>query len=68
MDEQLDKHPDGIMMRLRVSMRKFDILQASVANIEIAQSFEQPNTCYLNRLECLSYTSTSYLHVSLGLL
>ncbi|KAF8077751.1 RNA dependent RNA polymerase-domain-containing protein [Lyophyllum atratum] len=48
-DEQLDKHPDGILMRLRKSMRKFDVSKAETADIEIAQSFEHPNTCYLNR-------------------
>ncbi|KAG5645067.1 hypothetical protein DXG03_007157 [Asterophora parasitica] len=48
-DEQLDKRSDGIHMRLRPSMRKFQVSQAEMADIEIAQSFEHPNTCYLNR-------------------
>ncbi|KAG6916647.1 hypothetical protein DXG01_005933 [Tephrocybe rancida] len=48
-DEQLDKHPDGIRMRLRESMRKFSVFDVELAEIEIAQSFEHPNTCYLNR-------------------
>ena len=48
-DEQLDGNPDGILMRLRPSMKKFENSQAVFADIEIAQSFEHPNTCYLNR-------------------
>ena len=48
-DERLDDHSKGIMMRLRVSMRKFESSQATAADIEIAQAFERPNTCYLNR-------------------
>ncbi|KAG5722151.1 putative RNA-dependent RNA polymerase 1 [Termitomyces sp. T112] len=48
-DEQLDKLSAGIRMRLRKSMRKFSVSQVEWAEIEIAQSFEHPNTCYLNR-------------------
>lgn len=48
-DVHLDGHPDGILMRLRGSMNKFDSKQEDVADIEIAQAFERPNTCYLNR-------------------
>ncbi|KAJ7766875.1 RNA dependent RNA polymerase-domain-containing protein [Mycena metata] len=50
-DEELDKHPDGILMRLRPSMRKFDSdeLKAMSAEIEIAMPFEKANTAYLNR-------------------
>ncbi|KAF8969863.1 RNA dependent RNA polymerase-domain-containing protein [Flammula alnicola] len=50
-DEQLDKRGDGIHMRLRPSMRKFEAKKddIQIAPIEIAQAFEQPNTCYLNR-------------------
>ncbi|KAJ7685522.1 RNA dependent RNA polymerase-domain-containing protein [Mycena polygramma] len=50
-DEELDKHPDGILMRLRPSMKKFesDDMKASNAEIEIAMAFEKPNTAYLNR-------------------
>ncbi|RDB21068.1 putative RNA-dependent RNA polymerase 1 [Hypsizygus marmoreus] len=48
-DEQLDKDPMGIMMRLRKSMRKFENSKAEEADIEIAQAFEHPNTSYLNR-------------------
>ncbi|KAF8226752.1 RdRP-domain-containing protein [Tricholoma matsutake] len=48
-DEQLDGNPNGILMRLRPSMKKFENSQAIFAPIEIAQSFEHPNTCYLNR-------------------
>ncbi|KIM48826.1 hypothetical protein M413DRAFT_437999 [Hebeloma cylindrosporum] len=47
-DEQLDKRADGIQMRLRPSMKKFDV-DAEIAPLEIAQAFEAPNTCYLNR-------------------
>jgi RNA-dependent RNA polymerase len=50
-DEQLDGNPDGILMRLRPSMKKFEISQAVFADIEIAQSFEHPHNCYLNRYE-----------------
>lgn len=52
-DEQLDGNPNGILMRLRPSMKKFENSQAIFAPIEIAQSFEHPNTCYLNRYELL---------------
>ncbi|KAJ6490593.1 RNA dependent RNA polymerase-domain-containing protein [Mycena vitilis] len=50
-DEELDKHPDGVLMRLRSSMKKFesDDMKASNAEIEIAMAFEKPNTAYLNR-------------------
>ncbi|KAG6862083.1 hypothetical protein C0995_007213 [Termitomyces sp. Mi166 len=48
-DEQLDKLPGGIRMRLRGSMKKFSVSEVEWAEIEIAQSFEHPNTCYLNR-------------------
>ena len=47
-DEQLDKRTDGIQMRLRPSMKKFDV-DSEIAPLEIAQAFEAPNTCYLNR-------------------
>ncbi|KAG6854694.1 hypothetical protein C0991_002405 [Blastosporella zonata] len=48
-DLQLDTHPNGIRMRLRKSMRKFSVSNVEFADIEIAQSFEHCNTCYLNR-------------------
>ncbi|KAJ6502132.1 RNA dependent RNA polymerase-domain-containing protein [Mycena sanguinolenta] len=50
-DDELDKHPDGILMRLRPSMKKFesDENQAMNAEIEIAMAFEKPNVAYLNR-------------------
>ncbi|KAG6814591.1 hypothetical protein H0H92_000120 [Tricholoma furcatifolium] len=49
-DEQLDKHPNGIRMRLRGSMKKFSVSSpVDGAMIEIAQSFERPTACYLNR-------------------
>ncbi|KAF8798201.1 RdRP-domain-containing protein [Phlegmacium glaucopus] len=48
-DPLLDKHPKGIQMRLRESMKKFDTMDEDDAPIEIAQAFEHPNPCYLNR-------------------
>ena len=36
-------------MRLRPSMKKFDTHDKDNAPIEIAQAFERPNNCYLNR-------------------
>jgi hypothetical protein len=50
-DEELDKHPDGILMRLRPSMKKFesDDIKKEEAEIEVAMAFEKPNTAYLNR-------------------
>lgn len=48
-DKELDKNPTGIQMRLRPSMRKFENLGLDEAEIEIAQAFEHPNMCYLNR-------------------
>ncbi|KAJ7461474.1 RNA dependent RNA polymerase-domain-containing protein [Mycena latifolia] len=50
-DDELDKHPDGILMRLRPSMKKFDSddVTAMIAEIEIAMAFANPNTAYLNR-------------------
>ncbi|KAJ7112452.1 RNA dependent RNA polymerase-domain-containing protein [Mycena crocata] len=50
-DDQLDNNPDGILMRLRPSMKKFDSddVEAMNAVIEIAMAFKKPNTAYLNR-------------------
>ena len=48
-DQQLDKDPRGIHMRLRLSMKKFDTNDEDNAPIEIAQAFGRPNPCYLNR-------------------
>jgi len=48
-DEQLDKRSDGILMRLRPSMRKFDVQDDEMALLEIAQTFQAPNICHLNR-------------------
>lgn len=47
----LDERKDGIHMTLRPSMGKFQAKEADqeVAPIEIAQAFEKPNACYLNR-------------------
>lgn len=48
-DEELDKNGNNIHMRLRPSMRKFEVRDNKIAPLEIAQAFELPNTCYLNR-------------------
>ncbi|KAF4614826.1 hypothetical protein D9613_002724 [Agrocybe pediades] len=48
-DETLGNHAGNIHMRLRPSMRKFEVKDNEIAPIEIAQAFELPNTCYLNR-------------------
>ncbi|KAL0581139.1 hypothetical protein V5O48_000928 [Marasmius crinis-equi] len=48
-DKQLDKSGGKIRMRLRPSMRKFGNRSEEEADIEIARSFERPNTSYLNR-------------------
>jgi RNA-dependent RNA polymerase len=48
-DKELDKHPKGIMMRLRPSMKKFNVKDKSKAEIEIAGSFEGPNRSHFNR-------------------
>lgn len=63
-DDELDKHPDGILMRLRPSMKKFesDDFQAMNAEIEIAMAFEKPNTAYLNR--CAQRPVLLYLFTS----
>lgn len=54
-DEQLK----GIQMCLRPSMGKFENKKAKEAEIEIAQAFERPVTCYLNR--CVPY----FVHICL---
>ncbi|PFH51174.1 hypothetical protein AMATHDRAFT_3305 [Amanita thiersii Skay4041] len=48
-DRQLDADGQGIEMRLRKSMRKFENSQELTPEVEIAQSFQRPNQCYLNR-------------------
>lgn len=48
-DKELDKRPDGIKMRLRTSMKKFENSSMEIADIEIANSFERPLSSYLNR-------------------
>ncbi|KAK2460832.1 hypothetical protein APHAL10511_007302 [Amanita phalloides] len=48
-DEKLDEEGKGIQMRLRNSMRKFENSGEKMPEIEIAQSFQRPNVCYLNR-------------------
>lgn len=53
-DEQLDKNGNGIHMRLRPSMKKFEVNDDDIASIEIAQAFERPPTCYLNRCGSLT--------------
>ncbi|RDB21103.1 RNA-dependent RNA polymerase 1 [Hypsizygus marmoreus] len=46
-DKHMDEN-DGIIMRLRPSMRKFETSQKE-ATIEIVKAFDRPETCYLNR-------------------
>ncbi|KDR66410.1 hypothetical protein GALMADRAFT_216998 [Galerina marginata CBS 339.88] len=48
-DKQLDKNQGEIEMRLRPSMKKFDVKDDSMAPLEIAQAFEKPGKCCLNR-------------------
>ncbi|KAF9526951.1 RNA dependent RNA polymerase-domain-containing protein [Crepidotus variabilis] len=52
-DDELDKLDTGVHMRLRPSMRKFDVANDDVGILEIAQAFEKPNTAYLNRFRPL---------------
>ncbi|KAF8639230.1 hypothetical protein AX17_001715 [Amanita inopinata Kibby_2008] len=48
-DTKLDTTGGKIKMRLRESMRKFENSEVKMPEIEIAQSFQYPNACYLNR-------------------
>lgn len=50
-DLELDRDPNGIRMKLRPSMRKFEDSRLAEADIEIARAFDRPNTSYLNRSE-----------------
>ena len=54
-------------MRLRPSMKKFDTKDDDNAPIEIAQAFERPNTCYLNRCVAIQH-SLSPSDIRIGLL
>ncbi|KAI5993225.1 RNA dependent RNA polymerase-domain-containing protein [Pisolithus albus] len=45
----VDPHLEGIYMRLRPSMRKFDVEGNDHAEIEIASAFGEPNPAQLNR-------------------
>ncbi|TBU35633.1 RdRP-domain-containing protein [Dichomitus squalens] len=45
----IDERLEGVKMRLRPSMNKFDALDKDVAPIEIARWFDKPGTSYLNR-------------------
>lgn len=45
----IDERLEGIQMRLRESMNKFEALDQDIAPIEIARWFEKPGTTYLNR-------------------
>jgi RNA-dependent RNA polymerase len=45
----VDPHLEGIIMRVRKSMVKFEGAFEDRASIEIARAFERPTTCYLNR-------------------
>lgn len=67
-DPLLDKNPGGIQMRLRESMKKFDTKDDDNAPIEIAQAFENPINCYLNRSVAAQYQSFSLSDVRAGLL
>ena len=54
-------------MRLRPSMKKFDTNDDDNAPIEIAQAFDHPNTCYLNRCVAVQRPVSSF-DVRTGLL
>ncbi|KAH8117020.1 RNA dependent RNA polymerase-domain-containing protein [Phellopilus nigrolimitatus] len=45
----VDDQLEGVAMRLRESMRKFQVNKTAVADIEIAKAFHSPGTMYLNR-------------------
>ena len=45
----IDYQLEGITMRLRPSMRKFEVPEQKEADIEIARAFERPGKAYLNR-------------------
>ena len=45
----VDPQLEGIMMRVRQSMIKFEGHFDGSASIEIAHAFERPTTCYMNR-------------------
>ncbi|KAI0373002.1 RdRP-domain-containing protein [Pilatotrama ljubarskyi] len=45
----VDRRLQGIKMRLRPSMNKFEALDKDVAPIEIARWFDRPGTTYLNK-------------------
>jgi len=60
-DEEMDANQDNspVIMRLRTSMKKFESTEEDSleADIEIARSFERPNTSYLNRQDQLLFCS-----------
>ena len=45
----VDERLEGVIMRLRPSMRKFTVPGVEEADIEIARAFPRPNATYLNR-------------------
>ena len=45
----IDGRLEGVKMRLRKSMNKFQALEEDEAPIEIARWFDKPGTSYLNR-------------------
>lgn len=45
----VDHRLEGIKMRLRPSMNKFEALEKDIAPIEIARWFDHPGTSYLNK-------------------
>ena len=52
----IDERLEGVKMRLRKSMNKFEGLGEGEAPIEIARWFDRPGTAYLNR--CVQYSSS----------
>ena len=45
----IDERLEGVKMRLRKSMNKFEGLEEGEAPIEIARWFDKPGTAYLNK-------------------
>lgn len=59
----IDLQLEGVKMRLRPSMKKFDVPNAERAEIEIVQPFGYPIRAYLNR--CLLFANFRRLAVFL---
>ena len=58
----IDERLEGIKMRLRPSMNKFDVPNAETAEIEIVMHFGYPINAYLNR--CLLFTNFHRVNTS----